>query len=1619
MKYFALLLTFLVPSLVFAQSANFQDDFTDQDISDWTGDNGDFIFVTENDNILLQQNASAAGTSQLSIPSTNAVGYWDFFVRLDFGPSSGNKTDIYLMSDTQDLDQALNGYMLQAGETGSGDVFRLFRITAGAKDGEVLTGTTDISGGGDYRVRVSRDASGNWALAVASSYSGSTVQEATGTDNTYTSTSYFGFKNTYTSTRTDLFFFDFKIEVPPIEITNATIQSATSINIDFSKDYDPATLQNSDFTVSTGSINPTSINQPSSSSVELVFASDLPVGSFNLDITAIEDSDNETTIADTTVSLFRFDEYQTGDIIINEFLKDPAGSLEEYIELKNTSSRLLNLKDWQIGDNGSLSTISNQDFAIQPDSFLVISTDTTAIKNVFGNIALAQVSLPSFNNTTDQVRLYDENGTTVDSLEYTPEWGGDNVAIERRDPSTPSTFIENWGDSPNALGGTAGKENEVATDTTPPDISNLTVTNATTITITYNESVKVTNAENLANYSITPSNPALSTASANGDTVILTFANALQAATIYSIDVSNQEDIFSNSASTLSRTFEYIDYTPATINDVIINEFLKDPANGLPEYVELRNTSSKYINLKDWQLGDNSSLSVLTTQNFVLRPDSFVVISPDTAALKNTFNDVYALQVSSLPSFNNTTDQVRLFDNNSTIFDSLEYTPEWGGSGVALERRSSTVSSTIQANWGDSPNALGGTPGMQNEVAPDTQPPQIENFSVTNNVSVLISYDEPLDSVQAKNIANYSITPSIAVTSVDFNDTEVTLSLGSSLQTEVNYEITISNQEDIFGNILDPQSINVQFINYTTAVINDVIINEFLKDPDNDLPEYVELRNTSSKFINLKGWKIGDNSSINTLTTQDFALRPDSFVVITSDTTTLKNTFGDVYALQSSLPSFNNSTDQVRLFDNNSSIFDSLEYEPDWGGDDVSLERRDPTITSAFRENWVDSPASLTGTPGTANQVLQDTQAPIFQNSFAVNNARITLVYDERVDETTAENFSNYSFSPSLTLSSITTDRNEVNLNFSTNLQNETTYSITIDNQEDIFGNTLAQTSTSVRYLEFSTSQPLDIVISEFLYQKESENSPEFIELYNRSNKNLDISNWTISDAANNTTTLPLGTSLETDSYIVLTDKQDFASSISNGLYLSGFPSLNDSGDGIILKSEAGVTIDSLFYTEKFGGNQDGVSAERKDPSASSNDSNNWNNSSAEGGNSAGDQNSIFQLDTVSPELIFANMLSDGSVYVAFSEFIDPSGLTVSIDGDNRNILSFDDKNANEMIVDGNGLQASSAVELTVANLNDVVGNTLSSGSIQVSQPITQGSVVINEILYDPLADSEDNLPDQTEYIELYNTQDYAISLEEIFLNDAPDEDNEVNRLTPISSQFKWIPPKGYFLIFSEDVSSSFEESQLAEYFNIESQSDQFTMQIDRSSLSLSASGDAIFISDSTGSTIDSVFYDESWQNPNRVSLNGVALEKISPTGPSNDGSNWSSSTEVSGGTPNQENSIYQEQPTAPSNTGISFTPNPFSPDDDGFEDFLTISYTLDEPDYLLRIRIYDRYGREVRELADGKSAGFSGNIIWDGLTDNGNKNRVGIYIVLFEAYNSAAGKNRTFKETVVIARKF
>jgi flagellar hook assembly protein FlgD len=116
------------------------------------------------------------------------------------------------------------------------------------------------------------------------------------------------------------------------------------------------------------------------------------------------------------------------------------------------------------------------------------------------------------------------------------------------------------------------------------------------------------------------------------------------------------------------------------------------------------------------------------------------------------------------------------------------------------------------------------------------------------------------------------------------------------------------------------------------------------------------------------------------------------------------------------------------------------------------------------------------------------------------------------------------------------------------------------------------------------------------------------------------------------------------------------------------------------------------------------------------------------------------------------------------------------------------------------------------------------------------------------------------------------------------------------------------------------------------------------------------------------------------------------------------------------KNSIYIIN--TKTNSSISVNPNPFSPDNDGFEDCTIINYSLKIPYSQVNIKIYDSRGRLVRVLANNMASGSTGSVIFDGLGNDGSALRMGIYIIFLEALNSITGQNEILKTTVVVARK-
>ncbi len=309
-------------------------------------------------------------------------------------------------------------------------------------------------------------------------------------------------------------------------------------------------------------------------------------------------------------------------------------------------------------------------------------------------------------------------------------------------------------------------------------------------------------------------------------------------------------------------------------------------------------------------------------------------------------------------------------------------------------------------------------------------------------------------------------------------------------------------------------------------------------------------------------------------------------------------------------------------------------------------------------------------------------------------------------------------------------------------------------------------------------------------------------------------------------------------------------------------------------------------------------------------------------------------------------------------------------------------------------LKRSTAINNWMFSLNSFGSTPGQSNSITDLPENQFGDIIINEIMYNPDTSN-------CEFVELFNNSAKPI---EIGGWNIVDEDGN-NFITSITG--KILKPADYFVL-SADSSILKNYKQLKNFKNISIKN--------KSSLNLSNEGELIFLRDFRGRIIDSIGYNSKWQNSSINETKNISLELINPQLNRNTGKNWSSSVNKNGATPGGKNSIFVKKLINKSKIFIS--PNPFSPDNDGFEDFTFISYKLTQPTAQIRIKIYDSKGRLVKILRNNTPSGSEGTITFNGLDENAQPLKVGIYIVLLEAVNTSNTIIETVKAALVIARK-
>ncbi|RYZ26430.1 MAG: hypothetical protein EOO10_15585, partial [Chitinophagaceae bacterium] len=177
-----------------------------------------------------------------------------------------------------------------------------------------------------------------------------------------------------------------------------------------------------------------------------------------------------------------------------------------------------------------------------------------------------------------------------------------------------------------------------------------------------------------------------------------------------------------------------------------------------------------------------------------------------------------------------------------------------------------------------------------------------------------------------------------------------------------------------------------------------------------------------------------------------------------------------------------------------------------------------------------------------------------------------------------------------------------------------------------------------------------------------------------------------------------------------------------------------------------------------------------------------------------------------------------------------------------------------------------------------------------------------------------------------------------------------------------------------------------------------------------------VVLIDLNGDVIDEVNYDDDWHFGLIDNADGVALERVDPSSPSQNKTNWhSAATAVGYGTATYQNSQFKKKEDIQAT--IEVIPKIFSPDNDGRDDITTINYKVEDAGYVANVIIFDASGRIVRQLVRNDLLQLKGSWNWDGLGENRNKLPIGTYIVFTEIFN-LQGKKKSFKNSVVLARQ-
>ena len=251
--------------------------------------------------------------------------------------------------------------------------------------------------------------------------------------------------------------------------------------------------------------------------------------------------------------------------------------------------------------------------------------------------------------------------------------------------------------------------------------------------------------------------------------------------------------------------------------------------------------------------------------------------------------------------------------------------------------------------------------------------------------------------------------------------------------------------------------------------------------------------------------------------------------------------------------------------------------------------------------------------------------------------------------------------------------------------------------------------------------------------------------------------------------------------------------------------------------------------------------------------------------------------------------------------------------------------------------------------------------------PTAEPRITITEMMAEPNER-------QSEYIEIWNGTPVAIDISGWMLEDASGKRAMILQPARVES-------RGYLAVATDTAIAHMAGSAL------------WTLM--RPAVNINSTTDTIVLRTPQGMVVDRVPYD-SRNHAQILSTRGIALERRAPwSNNPMEAASWTSSTDMSGGTPGRTNSVGRPPPVI---SGMRSWPDPCSAVESSSRYPCIITWEQPLEQGIGRLRVYRSDGTAVAELLNGQLIGNSGSAVWDvrdGTT--GAPVPVGIYVAVLE----------------------